>query len=196
MNMKNLTKFALLFLSIFTFQSVNAQGPGHISGYVRCANSQPMENVKIIISGGSFTEDIYTDAQGYYEINNLALGFYTVTPEYDDQNLNGISTFDLVLAYQMIFNISPPDPWQFLAADMNASGTVTTADLLEMRLIILNLNQPCTGSSCWLFGSSDFNPSSGTGSLNNIVADATEGQMNVNFVGVKKGDLNFNACPN
>ncbi len=51
----------------------------------------------------------------------------------------GVSTFDLVWIQRHILTILQMDNFQIQAADVNGSQTITAADLLSMRKVILNI---------------------------------------------------------
>jgi hypothetical protein len=62
------------------------------------------------------------------------------SPELDDNPLNGVSTYDLVLIKNHIDGDLPfTSPYQYVAADINRSGTITTFDILELRNLILGI---------------------------------------------------------
>lgn len=54
----------------------------------------------------------------------------------------GVTTYDIVLTSKHILNVLPfTSPYQLIATDVNSSESVTTADLVEMRKIVLHVNQ-------------------------------------------------------
>ncbi|MCB0580912.1 MAG: hypothetical protein KDD10_16565 [Phaeodactylibacter sp.] len=58
----------------------------------------------------------------------------------DGEELCGVSTFDLVVASKHILGASPfKESWQYVAADVNGSGSVSTLDLIEIRKRILGI---------------------------------------------------------
>jgi len=59
----------------------------------------------------------------------------------DDHYQNGISTLDMILILKQIVGLEPFDsPYKFIAADVNKSGTVTTADIVAIRRVILGID--------------------------------------------------------
>ncbi len=112
-------------------------------------------------------------------INALKNKTYTIVPQKNDNPLDGVTTYDLVLISKHILGIQALQcPWQRLAADVNCSGTITTLDIVTARKLILGINQtlPC--------GSWRFSPDSDTSSNGNCVQ----------FLGVKLGDVNIAPC--
>jgi len=174
-----------------------------ITGNIQTHWNASMPDVKVNLSGGT-TATVYTDPSGNYTFANLpAGGDYTVAPERDTSDLNGVSTFDLVLITKHILGLEPLDsPWKIIAADANKSNSVTTFDIVEIRKVILGLYPSFPGNTSWRFlpASSNFpNPANpfgtalpvGSISINNLQAN----QTGVNFKGTKIGDANNSADP-
>lgn len=172
-----------------------------VSGNVQTHWGQPMPNVKMTITGGA-SATVYTDASGNYEFTNIPLGGnYTIFATRDTNDINGVSTFDLVLTSKHILGLEPLDsPWKMIAADANRSNSVTTFDIVETRKLILGIYTAYPGNTSWRFfpASATFpnpaNPFSGNLppeniSIQNLQADYTGG----NFKGVKIGDTNNTA---
>lgn len=68
------------------------------------------------------------------------------TPTKDDNHLNGVSTYDLVLISRHILGLEPfsfpltfESPYRMIAADANVSGSITTFDIVEFRKLILGI---------------------------------------------------------
>jgi peroxiredoxin len=67
-------------------------------------------------------------------------GTYTLVPAAAGNPLDGVSTFDLLLISKHILSIQPfNQEWQLLAADVNLSGTITTFDIVNIRKVILGI---------------------------------------------------------
>ncbi|MEZ4917493.1 MAG: hypothetical protein R2792_00180 [Saprospiraceae bacterium] len=65
---------------------------------------------------------------------------FEMYPYKNDDPLNGVSTYDLVLISKSILGLEPlSQPWQQTAADINNSGSVTTFDIVEGRKLILGI---------------------------------------------------------
>ena len=82
---------------------------------------------------------------------------YTLTPYRNDNPLNGVSTFDLVLISKHILGLDTLDsPYQLIAADANRSGTVTTFDIVQFRKVILGIQDTVPGNTSWRFVDADW----------------------------------------
>lgn len=78
--------------------------------------------------------------------------FYKVIPSRNDDPLNGISTRDIlriqnhVLGKKLISS-----PYRMIAADVNASNSITAADMVEMRKLILGVIPSFSKVKSWTF---------------------------------------------
>ena len=88
-----------------------------------------------------------------------------------------------------------------IAADVNRSGTITTLDLIQIRKIILNIDEEFANNTSWRFIPADYvfpDPSNPwfedfpeVYSMNDLAGDLT-----ADFIGVKIGDVNGSARAN
>lgn len=67
-------------------------------------------------------------------------------------DVNGVTTWDLILITRHILNIQLfHSPYQYIAADVNNSGTVTTLDQIRIRRLILGLISEFGNVDSWRF---------------------------------------------
>lgn len=174
-----------------------------ISGTVQTHWGLPMPGVKVSITGGG-NATILTDDSGHYQFDDMPLGnSYVIKPSYDTSNLNGVSTFDLLLISRHILGLEPFDsPWKTIAADANKSNSVTTFDVVEIRKLILGIYQKLPNLPAWRFfpATATFSdptmPFSGNLPPESITIPNLQGDFpNVNFKGLKVGDVNNSALP-
>lgn len=138
------------------------------------------------------------------EIKNMPLdGDYeaTLSIEKYGSAVEGVTTFDLVLINKHILNQQLfTNVYQALAADANGSGTITPFDIVEIRKIILGINDTFPNAPSWRF----VRPVADTADL--LGFQTVEDQWQVAFtldddlslggyewVGVKIGDVNMSA---
>ncbi|MBK8425771.1 MAG: hypothetical protein IPL27_07220 [Lewinellaceae bacterium] len=77
---------------------------------------------------------------------------YTLTPTKDDNPLNGVSTYDLVLIAKHILGLEPlTTPYKMIAADANRSGSITSFDIVEFRKLILGIYDELPNNTSWRF---------------------------------------------
>jgi hypothetical protein len=122
---------------------------------------------------------------------------YTVTPTKDDDHLNGVSTFDLVLINKHILGIESFDsPYKIIAADANNSKSVTTFDIAEIRKLILGIYAELPNNTSWRFVDESYtfpnpdNPFAPAFPESKSVAAIQNNALNDDFVSVKVGDVN------
>ena len=140
----------------------------------------------------------------YWFINSLPYGSnFTLTPAKDDNPLNGITTYDLVLISKHILGIKPlGSPYKMIAADANKSNSITTFDIDEIRKLILGIYQSLPGNDSWRFIDNSYvfpNPSNPFQEMfpeNKSVADMQANMFDANFTAVKIGDVNNTVVPN
>lgn len=173
------------------------------SGVIADEDNDPIENVSVSLNGQS-TGSATSDATGAFSFNGITVGNdVTITPSKDDDHLNGVTTYDLVLISKHILGILTLDsPYKIIAADANNSGTVTTFDLVEARKLILMIHTSFTNNSSWRFIEKGYtfpdtmNPWSEifpeVSNYNNI----TSSMLDADFVAVKIGDVNGSAVHN
>jgi hypothetical protein len=127
----------------------------------------------------------------------------TITPVKDDNPLNGVTTYDLVLISKHILGIEPLNtPYKMIAADANKSNSITTFDIVELRKLILGIYTDLPNNTSWRFidkaqqFANPQNPFTAPLKENISVANALANMTSENFVGVKVGDVNGTAVAN
>lgn len=144
------------------------------------------------IEDSCYTRTFSAQPEGDYRI--------IVRAKRNSSPLEGVSTFDLVQTIKHILNIQPfQTVWQRLAADVNASNTVTTFDVVETRKLILGLYDTFPAVPSWRF----FRPVANPANLLSAVKDTYQIMLTnltdnatftgLDFVGVKMGDSNLSA---
>jgi hypothetical protein len=128
---------------------------------------------------------------------------FMLTPSKNDNPLNGVTTYDLVLISKHILALEPlNDPNKIIAADVNKSGSVTTFDIVETRKLILGIYDTFPNNMSWRFVDKAFsfpnpiNPFQTTFPENIVQQDWNGNQNEFDFVGIKIGDVNNTAIPN
>ena len=127
----------------------------------------------------------------------------TITPSKENDPLNGVSTFDLVLINKHILGQAPlSSPYQFIAADINRSKSVTTFDVVELRKLILGIYTGFPQNTSWRFVDANYqfpnpsNPFQEPFPEKIVVPSMNTHMLSEDFVAVKIGDINGNAVTN
>ena len=146
-----------------------------------------------------------TNNDGAYAFSNALpiSANYSVTPLKDDNHLNGVTTFDLVLISKHILGLEPlGSPYKMIAADANKSNSITTFDIVELRKLILGIYTELPNNTSWRFVDKSYNFANPNNPFTaqfpefKSVADVQASQLNDDFVSLKVGDVNGSAIAN
>jgi len=182
----------------------------NVAGALKTEMSDGVEESTVTIDGTStfappFAYFDLSDNGGVYQVmNNVPLAStFVIAPEKDDNPLNGVTTYDLVLISKHILGIEPFDsPYKMIAADANKSGSITTFDMVELRKMILGIYTELPNNTAWRFVDKSFSFPNANNPFQTLfpetisVADAIAHQMGEDFVGVKIGDVNNTVVAN
>lgn len=186
-------------------------GVPKIAGVLKTEMNDPLEDASVNLQGtppnGGAPVDMtdMTDNNGVYAFSNaLPLGSnVTLTPLKDDNQLNGVSTFDLVLISKHILGLEPLNsPFKMIAADANKSNSVTTFDIVEIRKLILGIYTEFPSNNSWRFVDKNFtfsnpaNPFQDQFPESVSVLNMQSTSLSSDFVSVKIGDVNNTAISN
>jgi len=161
-------------------------------------------DVKEVMVNAGYGDPAMTGNDGAYLFSDLPMySNYTITPERNDNPLNGISTYDLILISQHILGLEILDsPYKRIAADINRSKTITAYDMVELRKLILFINTEFPENTSWRFVDENFifpdptNPFESTFPEFYTINNLESSMENINFVAIKTGDVNGSANTN
>ena len=162
---------------------------GGITGMIQNELDEVVQQVDVKATlGNGQALNFVTSNEGVYRIAT-ALGIdVTVTPEKDVDHMNGISTADLIKIQKHILGKEVlSDEYRLMAADANDDGSVSALDLIALRRLILGIDDELQNSNSWRFANMI------DGEESYVVSGATE--MEVDFTGVKVGDVNLDSDP-
>jgi hypothetical protein len=182
----------------------------HVKGVLKTELAEGVEEGMVNITGTSTLAPPYaffdlSDSLGVYAVINSVphASTFVIAPEKDDNPLNGVTTYDLVLISKHILGLEPLNsPYKMIAADANKSGSITTFDIIELRKLILGIYTELPNNTSWRFVDKAFqfpnlnNPFQTTFPETISIVDAMNSQVDKDFVGVKVGDLNNTAIAN
>jgi hypothetical protein len=182
----------------------------NVSGALKTEETNGVEEGNVTIEGTStftppFSYFDLSDNGGQYAVNNSVpvASTMTITPVKDDNPLNGVTTYDLVLISKHILGIEPlSSPYKMIAADANKSNSITTFDIVELRKLVLGVYSELPNNTSWRFVDkaqqfvNPLNPFAETIRENISVSNALTNMTDEHFVGVKIGDVNGTAVAN
>ena len=167
-----------------------------VSGRITNTLGEPLKNIRIEYGGKQF---VTTDQQGLYTILDAPVSTSLELLPINNQNAgNGLSSLDLVLVTRHILGLDPfTDPLQLIAADANNSGSISASDLVAMQRVLLEQSTDFVGQSSWVFIPTNLNITSDIlrdGVPFGITIPLGSDDLNdINFIGIKIGDLNGSA---
>jgi hypothetical protein len=171
----------------------------NVSGKTVKEDNTEIEDV-IVEMKGSEQNPLHTDREGHYAFAPMATGgSYQVIPGKDGDDMNGVSTLDIVMIQRHILGMEKLNsPYKLIAADANNSGSITASDLTELRKLVLGLTMSLPNNTSWRFVDAayqfvDKQDPWLTPFAERYNIDALTGHMDINFVGIKVGDVNGNA---
>lgn len=129
------------------------------------------------------------------QLQNINYTYYI--PQKDDDYGNGVSTFDLLKIQQHILGKQTfTSPYQFIAADVNRSGNVTTVDLIQLRKLILNIDSKFSNNMSWRFVDAAHIFAQPEDAISKYVPDRvlvkvpSSSTRRIDFIAIKIGDIN------
>ena len=173
---------------------------GIVSGLIYTEDNRAVPGVEVQVSGQA-ADAAMTPQNGAYNFGLPAGGDYTVTPFLDLDHKNGVSTADLVQISKHILGVEALNsPYRMIAADVNASASITTLDLIMLRKLILSIDKEFSNNTSWRFVDASYSFPDATNpwreafpeviNVNDLEADAL---IEGDFIAVKIGDTNFSA---
>lgn len=169
---------------------------GSIVGSVQMEDEYGLEAVQIALTGKDSLLQL-TKNTGLYNFDSLQLGTnYIVTPSLNGNYLEGLDVSDLLIIEDHLTGTKPIySPYQLIAADANRSGDITTADVIELRQLIMGVSDRLPNSASWRFVDAAFlfpNPINPwkTPFPESISVDTVNVKNDtVNFIAIKIGDM-------
>ncbi|MCC6816556.1 MAG: HYR domain-containing protein [Saprospiraceae bacterium] len=181
----------------------NGNAKGKIQGII--SNEKKVEAASIDVYLFNNSNMMNQRIGSPYQFGDLNLGLeYTIKPERNDDHLNGVSTADIVLIQKHILGKSSiSSPYKLLAADVNASGNVSSADISEIRKLVLGITTQFSKVQSWTFVPDAYqfvdpaNPYNAPRESNVKFAQTVNNEtVEASFMAIKMGDVNVDAVAN
>ena len=172
-----------------------------ISGTIRTADDTNIPNIGVDLLGGnqgaSALEEVLTDVQGTYAFPGMPMGGeYAVAPSSNDDFLNGVTTFDLVLIQKHVLGLYDLEsPYQMIAADVNNDEMISALDMVELRKAILGFTDEFANNTSWRFIDAEYEFINSADPLSEGFPEkydisTLEESMTIDFIGLKVADIN------
>ena len=168
-----------------------------VNGLIHSRKNKSLSNVSVdMIDSKNVANSTLTDRNGFYAFNDMPTGgSYRVRPELDADYLDGVTTYDIVLIQQHILGRKLlQDPYQFIAADVNKSRTISAADISDIRKLILGITDKFRNNKSWRFADNDYQFKDKENPLRDdwpeeVLIPVLRDHTLVSFKGIKIGDV-------
>lgn len=165
-----------------------------VSGNIARPNNLPVPDVNV--QAATISIDT-TDANGDFTCASLLSGSdYELVPTKDINHAEGISVIDLIAINAHLMGTQLlPTPYQLIAADADKGGTITFADLISVRNILLGTAQSFPNNQSWRFVPNNYvfpnpaNPFAQPFPERIAVPNLQDTLIGQDFIGIKIGDV-------
>ena len=122
-----------------------------IAGKIRLPNGFNYAGFQVTLTGTTFFTT--TNSEGFFRFNDLnPVKKYNLNITKENQYLEGITTYDLLLINRHILGIKPiTGKFGIIAADVNQSGNITTLDMIHIKKMILQIEKKFPNNTNWHF---------------------------------------------
>ena len=171
-------------------------GTGMITGRIATEDGQliPEAQAQLMSDTPNYPKFEMSDDTGVYAFENTVMEEdYELSVVKDGDDLNGISTRDLLAIQRHILAISTLDsPYKMIAADVNNDKSVNGRDLVELRKLILGIYTEFPQNTSWkMVDASQDLRLSNPWIYNEVrtIGNMSVDMMEEDFIGVKIGDV-------
>ncbi len=178
----------------------NGNAKGKIAGIISNEKKEEAKSVDVYLFNN--TNMMNQRVGSPYNFGDLDLNLsYTVKPERNDDHQNGVSTQDIVLLQKHILGKSLiTSPYRLIAADVNNSGTVTSADITEIRKLVLGIIPEFAKVKSWTFVPDSYQFADPTNPFNaprasdvKFTQKSANESITSSFMAIKMGDVSLDA---
>jgi len=174
-----------------------------LTGTVKTETNANVSDTKVsVMSGTNELAFSMTNTSGTFGFNEMDANNYEVVPKRDDNHRNGVSTADIIKIQRHILGAeSLNSGYKMIAGDVNKSNTITAADLVELRKLVLFKIDRFGNNTSFRFVDKDYNLTTGNALTSSFpervsLTNAMSGNVEADFVAVKIGDVTENAVVN
>ena len=183
------------------FDDMIEESNSTISGRIYTEMGEAVQSVKAEINSNGYSNSVESNNDGIYAFYELPTNSdYEIEGEKNDDYLNGVSTFDLILIQKHILNDELLDsPYKMIAADVSNDKQITAIDLIQLRKLILGVHDAFQNNGSWKFvdESDDLTIDQAWNYNESIVIDNLNTEIiDQDFIAVKIGDVNNSTIPN
>jgi hypothetical protein len=151
MDAKGNYHFCKVYVKLNDLLNVCGNQLTNIGGKIKLANGFILSGFQVTLTGTSHYTT--TNSEGVFKFSDLnADKKYTLNITKENQYLEGVSTYDLLLINRHILGIKPiMSKYGMIAADVNNSGSITTLDMVLIKKMILQIEKKFPNNTNWHF---------------------------------------------
>ncbi|NOT35749.1 MAG: T9SS type A sorting domain-containing protein [Saprospiraceae bacterium] len=165
-----------------------------ITGLIRSTTKEPHVNVPV--NEMNEHKEAKTNYNGLFEMSGYKESdSIEIIPIYNEDWLSGVSTLDIVRIQKHILGVDPfTSPFEWLAADVNKDGRVSSQDISLVRKLILGTVTEVKGNTSYRFIPENYTFKDLEFPLNDdveevIQTDYLTTDFKANFTSIKVGDV-------
>ncbi len=180
-----------------TVSPVCGIGFGSVAGNLSTIYGKPINKVNIRVNANVPEFPQFATFDGIYYFSTKDVADYTIVPTKIDDYTNGISSIDLIMLQRHLLGTAKLNsPEQLIAADVNRDGMITNDDLKELRQLHEGMVEKFSNNDSWAFIPKSYVYQDATNPFNaprTITINVGDHIKNLDFIGIKIGDLNLDA---
>lgn len=172
---------------------IDIQQNRFVAGAITTYSGEFVNEVVVKAENAEETIEHMSDLSGTYKLDTYEQSGYTVSGQKIDNRplTEAVTTLDVIKTRSHILRKEEfVSPYQWVAADVNDSKSITALDLVEMRKVILGINPAFQSGLDWLIIPEAYDltddPFSYQTSMDIMLSDQDQ---DLNFIGVKVGDV-------
>ena len=157
----------------------------NISGSIKNHANEGVGQVKVYLDSFPYINTT-TDENGFFHLLGVPRNMtHLIKFSRNENPLNGITASDILRIQKHLLGIEPfTENYQLLAADVNNSSSISAIDMIEIRKLILLINNDFPQSKSWTFEPKELSLNVNSDDINNLTIE-----------GIKMGDANGTADP-
>jgi hypothetical protein len=200
---QGLTDFCITTIEIQDNNSIcppQEGGTGIISGNISVPQAGTLSGAMIYLDGSTLA-GMPSGGNGQFVFPAMPLGGeYVVRPVREGDARNGVTTLDLVKIQKHLLGLELfTSPFQYIAADVNNSASISAIDIIQLRKLILGFYNEFPSNKSWRFVDKahifpdPLNPWLSSWPETYSIIPFSASMNDVDFNAIKIGDLNLSA---
>lgn len=165
-----------------------------LGGYILTQKSEVLAGVDVELTG-AMNLSTTTDEFGWYSFDVISNRAYQITPLFDTDSDDGVTTLDIAIMYWHILERTNyiMSKYDLIASDVNGTKDLSSLDVSETRAVILHQNDKFRDRNAVEFINKDYTGTTDVFDYKNYLdITPTQSHLDLNFTAVKLGDSGKN----